>query len=154
MRYLEAGLPKWNLVTWVLQSAHLDAMRAEGRCPRLSPDEARGRLKVNRIVASFAYARCMILVALAAIPAAPLLVSAHMLAVRSGRVPLMATGFALLALPAATQLAIFVWFSAQGGRYKQRTLITSARSLRHAGAFASLLAALSGIAFGLLTYRS
>jgi hypothetical protein len=154
VRYFEAGPPRWDLVGWYLRSAVLAKRRAEGGSNHLSRDELAGRLAVDRLVAGFAYARCMIGTGLGVLVGAVFVVPARALPAGWDRAPLYVVGFALGAMPAAVYLVVLVWFSIQPGRYRQRVMRTSPASVRAASIWAWLIASISGIVFAFLTCRS
>jgi hypothetical protein len=154
VRYFEAGPPSRDVVGWVLRSAVLARRRAEGGTDRLTRAEMTGDLAIDRLVASFAYARCMLLTAAGIVVAAAIVVPARFLPEGPGRAALFGIGFALGALPAAAQIVILVWFSSRGGRFETRVLRTSRRSIRMASMTSGLISALAGVVFAIATYRS
>jgi len=154
MRYLEAGRPDWNLVGWVLRSAVIDRRRLEGKSTSLSGREKAGVLEVTQPVASLAYARCMILTGLGIAVAMVFIVPARALPRGAVRSSLFGLALCIAALPAASQLVVLAWFSAQGGPYKTRMLRTAPASLRRAGIFAWALSLIGGVIFAVAMYKS
>ncbi len=113
----------------------------------LSREERAGFLAVDRRVASFAYARCMIGTGASIVAAAVFIVPARALPRGAERIPLLAVGVAVAGILAATQLVILSWFSTGGGSFKTRVLRTSPGFLRAASIAAGLLAVAGGIVF-------
>lgn len=151
MRYVEAGPPGLDVVGWVLRSAVIDKRRHSRGSDLLSNYERAGYLAVDRLVASFAYARCMIGTGAGIAVSAIFIVPATALPPGPDRMPLYGVGLALGGIPAATQLVILSWFSTGGGRYKTRVLRTTPAFLRAASIAAGLLAAAGGIIFAFAT---
>jgi hypothetical protein len=154
VRFVEAGPPRWDIVGWVLRSAVLAKRRASGGSDTLTRDERAGYLAVDRLVASFAYARCMIGTGVGIVASAAFIVPARALPLGPDRMPLYGAGMAVGGIMPATQLVILAWFSTGGGRYKSRVLTTSPPFLRAGSIAVGVLAVAGGIAFAFATAGS
>jgi cytochrome bd-type quinol oxidase subunit 1 len=139
------------VVGWVLRSAVIDKRRHSGGSHLLTNHERAGYLAVDRLVVSFAYARCMIGTGAGIVVSAIFIVPATALPPGPDRMPLYGVGLAVGGILAATQLVVLSWFSTRGGRYKTRVLRTTPASLRVASIAAGLLAVAGGIVFAFAT---